>query len=61
MYDNVDQVLIASEYKGELYNQPIIEGLTQHDWELVTRKRTKQYISNNIKEIITNAQFRSEH
>ena len=58
-YANVDQVLTVSEYKGELNNQPIITELTQYEWELVTRERVKQYISNNIKEIITNAQLRS--
>ena len=57
-YANVDQVLIAPEYKGELYNQPTIAELTQHKWGLVTRKQMKQHISKNIKEIITNAQFR---
>ena len=56
---NVDQVLVAPEYKEELYSQPIIAELTQHEWELVTRERVKQHISNNVKEIITNAQLRS--
>ena len=54
-YANVDQVLIDPEYKGELHNQPTITELTQHEWELVTRERMKQHISNNTKEIITNA------
>ena len=58
-YANVGQVLITPEYKGELYNQPIIAELTQYEWQLVTRERMKQHISNNIKEIITNAQLRS--
>ena len=58
-YANVDQVLTVSEYKGELNNQPIITELTQYEWELVTRKRVKQHISNTMKEIITNSQFRS--
>ena len=56
---NVGQVLAASEYKGELNSQPIIAEFTQYDWESVTRERAKQHISNNIKEIITNAQLRS--
>ena len=56
---NVNQVLVAPEYKEELHSQPIIAELTQHEWELVTRERVKQHISNNIKEIITNAQLRS--
>ena len=54
-YANANQVLIAPEYKGELHNQPVIAELTQYELELVTRARIKQHISNNIKEIITNA------
>ena len=30
-YANVDQVLTAPEYKGELHNQAIIAELTQHE------------------------------
>ena len=58
-YANVDQVLTAPEYKEEVYSQPIIAELTQYEWELVTRERMKQHISNNIKQVITNAQLRS--
>ena len=56
---NIGQVLAAPEYKEEVYSQPIIAELTQYEWELVTRKQMKQHISNNIKEIITNAQLQS--
>ena len=56
---NISQILAAPEYKEEVYSQPIIAELTQYEWELVTRERVKQHISNNIKEIITNAQLRS--
>ena len=56
---NIGQVLAAPEYKEEVYSQPIIAELTQYEWELVTHKQMKQHISNNIKEIITNAQLRS--
>ena len=58
-YANVNQVLAAPEYKKEVYSQSIIAELTQDEWKLVTRERVKQHISNNIKEIITSAQFRS--
>jgi len=51
--------LAAPEYKEEVYSQPIIAELTQYEWELVTREQVKHHISNNIKEIITNAQLRS--
>ena len=57
-YANADHVLINPEYKRELHNQPVIAELTQHEWELVTREQRNQHILNNIKEIITNAQFR---
>jgi len=56
---NIGQVFAAPEYKQEVYSQPIITELTQYAWELVTSERVKQHITNNIKEIITNAQLRS--
>ena len=59
LFRNVDQVLVAPEYKGELHDQPIIAELTQYEWELVIREQMKQHISNNINEISMNAQFRS--
>ena len=58
---NIGQVLAAPEYKEELYSRHIIAELTQYEWELVTRERVKQHISNNIKKIITNTQSRSEN
>ena len=58
---NVGQVLATPEYKEELNSQPIIAELTQYEWEMVTRNRVKQHISNNIKEIFTNAQLRSRN
>ena len=56
-YANADHVLINPEYKRELHNQPVIAELTQHEWELVTREQMKQHMSNNTKNMITNAQF----
>ena len=56
---NISQVLAAPEYKEENNSQPIITEITQCEWELVTHERVKQHNSNNIKEIITNAQLRS--
>ena len=57
-YANICQVLAAPAYKEEVYSRPIIAELTQDEWELVTRERVKQHISNTIKEIIANAQLR---
>ena len=56
---NAGQALAATRYKEDGTNNPIIAELTQHEWELVTRNRVKQHISNNIKEIIPNAELRS--